>query len=57
LGVGIVYDPFAGSGSSLAAAEAVGYHAIGTDCDQEYFEMAKRAFTPLAKLKVVTLQP
>src|SRR5512140_544892 len=30
LGVGIVCDPFAGSASTLAAAEAVGYLGIGT---------------------------
>lgn len=33
LGIGIVYDPFAGSGSTLAAAEAVGYRSVGTDHD------------------------
>jgi DNA modification methylase len=52
LGVGIVYDPFAGSGSTLAAAEAIGYRAIGTDRDLEYFAMGKRAFSPLAKLAI-----
>ncbi|KEO84961.1 DNA methyltransferase [Tumebacillus flagellatus] len=52
LGIGIVYDPFAGSGSTLAAAEAVGYRAIGTDRDGEYFELAKQAFEPLSKMVV-----
>jgi site-specific DNA-methyltransferase (adenine-specific) len=52
LGIGIVYDPFAGSGSTLAAAEAVGYHAIGTDRLLEYVEMGCDAFHGLAKLKV-----
>lgn len=52
LGVGIVYDPFAGSGSTLAAAAAVGYHAIGTDRSLEYMEMARHAFAPLSALKV-----
>lgn len=50
LGIGIVYDPFAGSGSTLAAAEAVGYCAIGTDSDAEYFAMARNAFTQLSSL-------
>ena len=36
LGIGIVYDPFAGSGSTLAAAEAVGYRSIGTERDAGY---------------------
>ena len=52
LRVGIVYDPFAGSGSTLAAAEAVGYHAIGTDSDRQYFAMAKEAFQPLVSLQI-----
>ena len=52
LGLGIVYDPFAGSGSTLAAAEAVGYRAIGTDRDPEYFAMSCRAFAALSKLDV-----
>lgn len=52
LGIGIVYDPFAGSGSTLAAAEALGYHAIGTDRDAEYFGLARSAFGPLSTLPV-----
>lgn len=52
LGVGIVYDPFAGSGSTLAAAEALDYHSIGTDSDLQYFEMARVVFEPLASLAV-----
>lgn len=52
LGVGIVYDPFAGSGSTLAAAEAVGYQAIGTDRDTGYYAMAKGSFRALADLDV-----
>lgn len=50
LGLGIVYDPFAGSGSTLAAAEAVGYRSIGTERDAGYFEMAVEAFDGLAAL-------
>ena len=48
LGMGIIYDPFAGSGSTLAAAEAVGYRALGTERDAEYVEMGRRAFAELA---------
>jgi DNA modification methylase len=54
MGTGIVYDPFAGSGSTLAAAQAVGYHAIGTERDARYYRMACRAFDPLAALAVRT---
>ncbi len=51
LGVGIVYDPFAGSGSTLAAAQALGYHAVGTERDAKYFRMGCKAFAKLAALQ------
>lgn len=43
LGDGIVLDPFAGSGSTMAAAEYVGYESIGVESDTEYLEIAKSA--------------
>jgi len=52
LGAGIVYDPFAGSGSTLAAAQAVGYHALGTERDPQYYRMGCKAFATLAALEV-----
>ena len=52
LGVGIVVDPFAGSGSTLAAAEAVGYESVGIEKDSLYFNMAKEAIQPLAELVI-----
>ena len=52
LGMGIVYDPFAGSGSTLAAAEALGYCAIGTDRDAAYYALAQEAFGQLSVLQV-----
>lgn len=52
LGIGIIYDPFAGSGSTLAAGDALGLHSIGTDRDTEYFRMARSAFPRLAALQV-----
>ena len=51
LGEGVVVDPFAGAGSTLAAAEAVGYSSIGIEKDPHYFDMATRAIQPLAKLE------
>jgi DNA modification methylase len=51
LGIGIIYDPFAGSGSTLAAAAAIGYRAVGTDRDVEYLEMGRRAFDELSSLR------
>lgn len=50
LGKGVVLDPFAGSGSTLAAAEAVGYESIGMERDPEYFDVACGALPELAKL-------
>ena len=52
LGIGIVYDPFAGSGSTLAAAEAIGYRTLGTEKDPQHLELATNAFGPLSKLTV-----
>jgi DNA modification methylase len=52
LGVGIIYDPFAGSGSTLAAAEFFGFCSVGTDRDPEYFDLAREAFPQLAVFPV-----
>ena len=49
LGEGIVLDPFCGSGSTLAAAEAVGYASIGLEKDHRYFELARDAIPRLAQ--------
>jgi site-specific DNA-methyltransferase (adenine-specific) len=51
LGEGVVLDPFAGSGSTLAAAEAVGYKSIGVEKDERYFEMACEAIPRLVAFK------
>jgi site-specific DNA-methyltransferase (adenine-specific) len=50
LGIGIIYDPFAGSGSTLAAAGVLGYRAIGTDRDVKYLEMGCKAFDALVAM-------
>ena len=50
LGEGIVLDPFMGSGSTLAAAEAVGYPSIGLELDAEYFRLAAKSIPRLAAL-------
>lgn len=47
---GIVLDPFMGSGSTIAAAIAVGYDSIGIEIDKKYFETAKRVIPQLANL-------
>jgi site-specific DNA-methyltransferase (adenine-specific) len=50
LGSGIVLDPFAGSGSTLAASEAVGYQSIGIEKDAAYFDLAATAVIKLSKI-------
>lgn len=52
LGEGIVLDPFAGAGSTLAAAEAVGYDSIGIEVDPIYFKLATQAIPMLAALPI-----
>lgn len=52
LGKGVVCDPFAGSGSTLAAAAAVGYEAVGIEKDETFFELASAAIPKLAKVDV-----
>lgn len=51
LGKGVVLDPFAGSGSTLAAAEAVGYASIGVERDVKYFGVARNSIPRLAAFK------
>jgi site-specific DNA-methyltransferase (adenine-specific) len=49
LGEGVVLDTFAGSGSTLAACEALGYEGVGVENDQTYVEMAINAIPSLAR--------
>ena len=50
LGEGVIADPFMGSGSTIAAAEAMGLHAIGVERYLDYFSMATKAIPELAAL-------
>lgn len=50
LGEGVVLDPFAGSGSTLAAAEAIGYDSVGVESDPHYIKIAKNAIPALSAL-------
>ena len=52
LGHGIILDPFMGSGSTVAACEAMGLHCIGVERHLPYFEMSLRAIPDLASLAV-----
>lgn len=53
LGEGIILDPFAGSGSTLAACNAVGYESVGVERDPLYAEMAVNAIDPLSRIELV----
>ena len=53
LGEGIVLDPFAGSGSTLAAANAVGYASVGIEIDAKYVNIARNAIARLESLDEV----
>lgn len=50
LGEGVVLDPFAGSASTLAACQAVGYRSIGVEMDSEYVDIARSAIKKLSQL-------
>lgn len=52
LGRGVVLDPFCGAGSTVAAAAAVGYEAIGVDVSAGFIRMAAVAIPQLATLTV-----
>lgn len=49
LGQGVILDPFMGSGSTIAAAEAIGYGSIGVENDPAYYAVAKKAIPALAR--------
>ncbi|MFN4273941.1 MAG: DNA-methyltransferase [Aliihoeflea sp.] len=51
LGRGVVLDPFMGGGSTMAAANAVGYESIGVELDERYFELAQEAVPLLTDLR------
>jgi site-specific DNA-methyltransferase (adenine-specific) len=46
---GVLLDPFMGSGSTIAAATALGIGSIGLEIDDEYFQLAKKAIPALAE--------
>lgn len=50
LGKGVVADPFMGSGSTIAACEALRLQGVGIERNREYFDLAKQA---IPRLKAV----
>jgi DNA modification methylase len=53
LGEGVILDPFAGSGSTLAAANALGFDSIGIESDPRYVTIAAKAVPQLSLLTPV----
>jgi DNA modification methylase len=51
-GEGRVFDPFAGSATTLAACEACGIEGIGTEIDEIYYRLASKAIPKLAAIKM-----
>jgi len=49
---GVVLDPFAGSGSTLAAAAAIEVRAVGIERDPEYFALARSSIPALTAVKL-----
>jgi site-specific DNA-methyltransferase (adenine-specific) len=52
LGEGIIADPFMGSGSTLAAANAVGVACVGVERSAEYYALSLQAIPQLADIGV-----
>ncbi|MGD9658502.1 MAG: DNA methyltransferase [Methylocystis sp.] len=52
LETGIICDPFAGAGATLAAANAVGYASVGVEIDRDYYDLALASMPRLTALKV-----
>ena len=50
LGKGTLLDPFAGSGSTLAAAEYYHYESLGIEINENFFSKGVKAIPKLAKL-------
>ncbi|MEN8197145.1 MAG: DNA methyltransferase, partial [Pseudomonadota bacterium] len=48
----IVLDPFMGSGSTIGAANAVGYRSLGIEINPDYFDEAERSIPRLSALAV-----
>jgi site-specific DNA-methyltransferase (adenine-specific) len=52
LGTGVIADPFMGTGSTVAAADAMGARAVGVERDAAYFDLARSAIPRLAALTI-----
>ena len=52
LGRGVILDPFMGSGSTIAAAQALRLRSVGLELNPEYFEMGVCAIPKLAAIEI-----
>jgi site-specific DNA-methyltransferase (adenine-specific) len=57
LGEGVIADPFMGSGSTVAAAEAIGVACIAVERHADYYELALTAIPRLAALRMPVFEP
>ena len=48
---GVILDPFAGSGSTLAAANHIGYRSIGVESSERYVKLAEQAIPKLEAIR------
>ena len=55
LGEGRILDPFAGSGSTVAACNAMSYKSVGVEQDLHYFSLAVESIPKLTNYGVATL--
>lgn len=51
LGKGTILDPFAGSGSTLAACQYLKISGVGVELNKRYYDLAAKALPELARLK------
>lgn len=51
LGTGVVVDPFMGAGSTVAAAEAIGYPCVGVERYASYYEVSVKAVPLLRDIR------
>lgn len=56
-GEGTILDPFCGSGSTLAACEALGYTSVGLERRADYVKMACEVVPKLAAISVPFIPP
>jgi DNA modification methylase len=52
---GVVLDPFAGSGSTLVAAEQLGFKYVGIEKEKEYVEIIKKRLAGVKKVANISL--